>query len=83
MQDWRSDLRRCADARRPNGVSYHGQIDAFGVYCGQNANVYIVPIADLATINSEVSLRWLPAKSGQHTGIRYARAYAVANDLTE
>ena len=56
---------RSADARRPNGVPYHGQIDAFGVYCPQNGEVYFVPITHLSGINSEVSLRLRPAKSGQ------------------
>jgi hypothetical protein len=41
---------RSADARRPNGVPYHGQIDMFGVYCPQNGQVYFVPIEDLGTI---------------------------------
>jgi hypothetical protein len=68
---------RSADARRPNGVPYHGQIDAFGVYCPQNGQVYFVPIADLGAIWSEVSLRLVPAKSGQEVGIRYARGYVL------
>src|SRR5216683_3962132 len=45
---------RSADARRPNGVPYHGQIDAFGVHCPQNQQVYFIPIAHLIGINSEV-----------------------------
>jgi hypothetical protein len=36
-----------------------------------------VPIADLGTISSEVSLRLLPARSGQEIGIRYASAYTL------
>jgi PD-(D/E)XK endonuclease len=68
---------RSADARRPSGVPYHGQIDAFGVYCPQNEHVYFVPIADLGSLRSEVSLRLLPARSGQEIGIRYASAYAL------
>ena len=68
---------RSADARRPNGVPYHGQIDAFGVYCPQNQEVYFVPIADLDGINSEVSLRLIPARSGQEIGIRYASVYIL------
>jgi PD-(D/E)XK nuclease superfamily protein len=77
---------RSADARRPNGVPYHGQIDVFGVYCPQNGQVYFVPIADLGSIWSEVSLRLIPAKRGQEIGIRYASAYAIqaesANTIT-
>jgi len=69
---------RSADARRPNGVPYHGQIDIFGVYCPQNEQVYFIPIAQLSGINSEASLRLLPARSGQRAGIRLASAYADA-----
>jgi PD-(D/E)XK endonuclease len=68
---------RSADARRPNGVPYHGQIDAFGIYCPQNEQVYLVPIAELGSLRSEVSLRLLPARSGQEMGIRYASVYAL------
>jgi hypothetical protein len=68
---------RSADARRPNGVPYHGQIDMFGVYCPQNGQAYFVPIKDLGAIWSEVSLRVLPAKSGQEVGIRYASSYLI------
>jgi len=71
---------RSADARRPNGVPYHGQIDAFGVYCPQNQQVYFVPIADLGSISSEVSLRLVPARSGRKIGIRYATAYALLRE---
>jgi hypothetical protein len=68
---------RSADARRPNRVPYHGQIDAVGIYCPQDEQVYFVPIADLGTISSEVSLRVVPARSRQEVGIRYASAYAL------
>jgi PD-(D/E)XK endonuclease len=59
-------------------VPYHGQIDVFGVYCLQNGQVYFVPIADLEGLNSEVSLRLLPTKSGQEIGIRYAPPYSYS-----
>src|SRR5260221_3504421 len=68
---------RSADARRPNRVPYHGQIDAFGIYCPQNDHDYFVPIADLGTISSEVSVRVVPAPSRQEIGVRYANAYAL------
>ena len=39
-------FRACnADARRPGGVPYQGQVDAFGIYCPQNGGVYFVPMA--------------------------------------
>jgi PD-(D/E)XK nuclease superfamily protein len=54
-----------ADARRPNGVPYHGQVDAFGVYCPNDGRVYFVPIAEIGSITSEVSLRQPTAGANQ------------------
>jgi PD-(D/E)XK endonuclease len=72
-------FRACsADARRPNGVAYHGQVDAFGVYCPEDGSVYLVPIDQLSGISTVVSLRLLPTKSGQEQGIRLAAAYRVS-----
>src|SRR5919202_1479185 len=48
-----------ADARRPNGVSYQGQVDAFGVYCPWDGRVFFAPMAAVGTITSEVSIRWV------------------------
>jgi hypothetical protein len=66
-----------ADARRPNGVPYFGQVDAFGVYCPQDGRVYFVPIGELRGITSEVSLRLAPTRSGQEKGVRFAAAYLL------
>ena len=71
-------FRACnADARRPNGVSYHGQVDAFGVYCAEIGSVYFVPIAAIARVTTVVSLRLVPTKSGQVHGTRLAATYLV------
>jgi hypothetical protein len=66
-----------ADGRRPNGVPYLGQVDAFGVYCPQDGRVYFVPIGEIGGITSEVSLRLQPTRSGQEKGVRYAAAYPL------
>jgi PD-(D/E)XK endonuclease len=42
-----------ADARRPNGVAYQGQVDAFGVYCPWDGRVFFVPMAAVGEITSE------------------------------
>jgi hypothetical protein len=65
------------DSRRPKGDGgYHGQIDAFGVYCPQNGRVYLVPIADVPCLTI-AHLRIEPTKSGQMLGIRWARDYEL------
>jgi hypothetical protein len=68
------------DARRPQGVPYQGQVDAFGIYCPQNGRVYLVPMAAVGRITSEVSLRLQPPRNGQEQGIRYAADYLIAGD---
>lgn len=66
------------DVRRPNGDGgYHGQIDAFAVYCPQNRQIYLVPIDDLACLTSG-TLRIDPPRNGQTRGIRWARDYLLA-----
>jgi hypothetical protein len=66
-----------ADARRPYGVPYQGQIDAFGVYCPQSGCVYVIPMAEVGRITTEVSLRLAPPKNGQENRVRYAATYLV------
>src|SRR5579884_2742375 len=66
-----------ADARRPGGVPYQGQVDAFGVYCPQDGRVYFVPMAAVGSITSEVSLRLSAPKNGQEQGIRCAATYRI------
>ena len=66
-----------ADARRPNGVSYQGQVDAFGVYCPWDGRVFFVPMAAVGAVTSEVSLRLSPTRNGQQQGIRQAADYAL------
>ena len=65
-----------ADARRPYGVRYWGQIEAFAVFCPANRGVYLVPIAML-TSGSTPRLRIEPARNGQFKRIRFARDFEV------
>jgi hypothetical protein len=75
------NFRACnADARRPHGVPYLGQVDAFGVYCPRDGRVYFVPIAEIGGITSEVTLRLRPTRSGQEKGVRYAAPYLLGQE---
>jgi PD-(D/E)XK nuclease superfamily protein len=66
-----------SDGRRPNGVPYVGQIDAFGIYCPQNRRSYFIPIAEVRASSSKGRLRVDPAKNGQLTGISYAARFEI------
>jgi len=71
-------FRVCStDARRPAGVSYQGQVDAFGVYCPQTGGVYLVPMLAVAACGTMSALRLSAPRNNQSTGIRYARDYEV------
>jgi hypothetical protein len=49
---------------------YHGQIDAFAVYCRENDTVYVVPVEKCGS--RECFLRFEPSKNGQKKGINLA-----------
>jgi len=67
------------DGRRPNGVSYVGQIDAFGIHCPQNGRSYLVPLTALHASVSKGRLRVLPAKNRQVSGISLAEAFEITS----
>jgi hypothetical protein len=56
--------------------SYHGEIDAFGVYCKETRGVYLIPIADIDN-NTAVWLRVDEPKNKQRDRIRWAADYLV------
>ena len=65
-----------ADARRPNGVPYRGQVEAFGVFCPQTGTVYMVPISVLASI-STARLRITPSRNGQIKRVLFAKDFLL------
>ena len=79
LRNGRIEFRVCsADRRRPRGIPYHGQVDAFGVFCPQNGRAYLVPMAAVADCGIVASLRVEPAKNAQVKGVREAADYEIA-----
>ncbi|HYR94861.1 MAG TPA: group I intron-associated PD-(D/E)XK endonuclease [Methylomirabilota bacterium] len=66
------------DGRRPYGVPYLGQIEAFGVFCPQNGKVYLVPIDRLVAKSSKGRLRIAATRNGQSRGVILASTFEVA-----
>jgi PD-(D/E)XK endonuclease len=65
------------DTRHPlDDGGYHGQIDAFGVYCPQNGMVYLILREDVPAV-TYARLRLDPPLNGQTTGIRWAHKYKI------
>jgi hypothetical protein len=62
---------------RTKATSYHGQVDAFGVYCPQTATAYLVPMAAIAECNTMVCLRVSPARNSQIRGVHLAQDYVI------
>ena len=56
--------------------SYHGQVDAFGVFCPDNHKTYIIPIVDLPLVR-EAKLRLTSPKNSQVKGVRWAARYEI------
>src|SRR5207245_2649220 len=76
MKDGFIEFRTCIrDARRPGGVPYQGQIEAFGLFCPGNGRAYLVPISAVAT-SSTARLR-LPARNGQSRSVRHAGEFEI------
>jgi hypothetical protein len=65
-----------ADARRPKGVRYWGQIEAFAVFCPQTRGVYLVPITALVS-GSTARLRIGVARNGQRRRVRNASDFEI------
>ena len=65
------------DGRRPQGVTYQGQVDAFGVYCSATGRAYLIPMADVASCKTMSTLRIEPALNNQSRGVRKASNYEI------
>jgi hypothetical protein len=56
---------------------YQGDVDAFGVYCPQIRETYLVPIAALSAAGTIGWLRVSPVRNGQQRRIRLAERYRL------
>ena len=66
-----------SDARRPNGVPYRRQVEAFGIFCPQTGYVYLVPITALASVSSARPRVDAP-KNGQLKGVLFAQDFVLS-----
>ena len=55
---------------------YQGQIDYFAVFCPENRQSYLVPIADVTTRYS-AGLRISPPRNNQRAGVRFVADYEL------
>ena len=62
------------------GMSYVGQIDAFGVYCRETRDSYIVPMDAIANCGAIASLRVSATKNGQAKRIRLASEFLIERE---
>ena len=62
--------------------SYHGEVDAFGVYCRETRRVYLIPIAALEN-KTKAWLRVDPPKNNQRDRIRWAADYEIGRVAIE
>ena len=64
------------NAARP-GRTYHGEVDAFGVYCPQTGDTYLVPMAAVQACATMASLRVTPSQNRQRAGVRLASGFRI------
>ncbi len=55
--------------------AYHGEIDAFAVFCADSRRVLLVPLTDVAGCSKEARLRIAPCRNRQSRGVRLASPY--------
>jgi PD-(D/E)XK endonuclease len=55
--------------------SYRGYADYIGVFCPDNGQVYLVPVADVP--DRTANLRVDPPRNGQTAGLRWAKNYVI------
>jgi hypothetical protein len=67
-----------AMVRRP----YHGEVDAFAVFCRETECVYLIPIDEVKN-SSHASLRVEPTKNNQRDGVRWAADYEIGRVAIE
>ncbi len=55
--------------------NYKDQIDYFAVYCPENREVYLIPVAHAGV--SQMNLRLVPTKNNQGKNVRWAKDYEL------
>ena len=78
LRNGRVVFRVCStDGRRRNGTPYHGEVDAFGVYCPETRMVYLVPMTAIAGCRTMSALRVDAPRNKQGKRIRLASDFAI------
>ncbi|HET9031054.1 MAG TPA: group I intron-associated PD-(D/E)XK endonuclease [Candidatus Aquilonibacter sp.] len=60
-----------------NGMAnrrYDGEIDYFGVWCGDDRTAYLIPVSDVGVVGC---FRVLPTRNGQRRRVRWALNYLL------
>lgn len=65
--------------KQGGSFDYHGDVDCFISYCSALHKVYLVPITEVGV--KACSLRLIPSKNGQSSGIRLASDYHLSKML--
>lgn len=61
------------------GKGYAGEVDAFGVYCPQTGDAYLVPMNAVSGCSTLVALRVDPAKNRQRRRTRSAEQFRIGS----
>ena len=59
---------------------YHGEIDAFAVYCPATQAAYLVPVDAVGQRSGSICLRVAPARNGQSDGVHPAALFLIRSD---
>lgn len=56
---------------------YGGQVDAFGVYCPQNRQTYLIPVSAIRDCRYFATLRVVASRNGQRSKTRPAEPFVL------
>ena len=59
------------------GRTYRGEVDAFGIYCPETRDAYLVPMVAIETCGTMASLRVAPSRNGQRSRVRLATDFRI------
>jgi hypothetical protein len=80
LRSGRITFRTYSMSRTNPGRTYHGEVDAFGIYCSETHETYLVPMTAIHACGTMASLRVVPSRNGQRQGVRQASDFRIGGE---
>jgi len=77
LRSGRVTIRTSSMTATSPGRTYRSDVDAFGVFCEQTNESYLVPMTAVQACGTMASLRVVPSRNGQRQGVRRASDFRI------